>query len=176
MNGLSASDSDARMMVFSGNANPILARNIVDQLRLQLGNAIVTRFSDGEVQAEIMENVRGKDVFVVQPTCAPTNDNLMELLVMIDAVRRSSAYRITAVVPYFGYARVNESFGWLGRTHVYRFHISDPIYFNKSLKFTIEHGHNNCLTLDLASVAYWYQQAPAAELPPLPDADGLEVI
>ncbi len=105
MNGLPASDSDAHMMVFSGNANPKLARDIVDQLRLQLGNAIITCFSDGEVQAEIMENVRGKDVFVVQPTCAPTNDNLMELLVMIDALRRSSACRITAVIPYFGYAR-----------------------------------------------------------------------
>jgi len=105
MNGLSASDSDARMMVFSGNANPKLAQDIADQLRLQLGNAVTTRFSDGEVQVEIMENVRGKDVFIVQPTCAPTNDNLMELLVMIDAVRRSSAFRITAVIPYFGYAR-----------------------------------------------------------------------
>jgi ribose-phosphate pyrophosphokinase len=93
------------MMVFSGNANPKLARDIADQLRLQLGNAIATRFSDGEVQVEIMENVRGKDVFIVQSTCAPTNDNLMELLVMIDALRRSSAWRITAVIPYFGYAR-----------------------------------------------------------------------
>ncbi|NNG12758.1 MAG: ribose-phosphate diphosphokinase [Halobacteria archaeon] len=93
------------MMVFSGNANPKLARDIADQLRLQLGNAIVSRFSDGEVLVEIMENVRGKDVFILQPTCAPTNDNLMELLVMIDALRRSSAWRITAVIPYFGYAR-----------------------------------------------------------------------
>jgi ribose-phosphate pyrophosphokinase len=105
MKGLPASDSDTRMMVFSGNANPKLARDIADQLRLQLGNAIATRFSDGEVQVEIMENVRGKDVFIVQSTCAPTNDNLMELLVMIDALRRSSAWRITAVIPYFGYAR-----------------------------------------------------------------------
>lgn len=71
--------------------------------------------------------------------------------------------------PYFGYARVNDDLGWLGRTHVYRFHISDPLYFDKSLKFTIEHGHNNCLTLDLASVAYWYQAAPGAKLPPIPD-------
>ena len=71
--------------------------------------------------------------------------------------------------PYFGYARVNDDIGWLGRTHVYRFHISDPLYFDKSLKFTIEHGHNNCLTLDLASVAYWYQAAPGSKLPPMPD-------
>ncbi len=70
---------------------------------------------------------------------------------------------------YFGYARVNDDIGWLGRTHVYRFNISDPIYFNKSLKFTIEHGHNNCLTLDLASVAYWYQAPPLSKLPAIPD-------
>ncbi len=105
MNGIPPSDSDSRLMVFAGNANPRLAQSIADQLRLQLGDAHVDSFSDGEVQVEIMENVRGKDVFVVQPTCAPTNDNLMELLVMIDALRRSSAYRITAVIPYFGYAR-----------------------------------------------------------------------
>jgi len=105
MNGLSASDDNSHMMVFTGNANPRLAMDIVEKLRLQLGNAIVDRFSDNEVQVEIMENVRGKDVFIVQPTCAPTNDNLMELLVMIDALRRSSAWRITAVIPYFGYAR-----------------------------------------------------------------------
>jgi ribose-phosphate pyrophosphokinase len=105
MSGLPASDPDSRMMVFSGNANPMLAQAIVDHLRLGLGNAIVGQFSDAEVQVEIMENVRGKDVFIVQPTCAPTNDNLMELLVMIDALRRSSASRITAVIPYFGYAR-----------------------------------------------------------------------
>ena len=105
MNGLPASDSDARMMVFSGNANPKLAQDIVNQLHLNLGNAIVGQFSDAEVLVEIMENVRGKDVFIVQSTCAPTNDNLMELLVMVDALRRSSAWRITAVIPYFGYAR-----------------------------------------------------------------------
>jgi ribose-phosphate pyrophosphokinase len=93
------------MLVFAGNANPRLAQSIANQLRLHMGAAHVDSFSDGEVQVEIMENVRGKDVFIVQPTCAPTNDNLMELLVLIDAVRRSSAYRITAVIPYFGYAR-----------------------------------------------------------------------
>ncbi|NNJ93338.1 MAG: ribose-phosphate diphosphokinase [Halobacteria archaeon] len=93
------------MLVFTGSANPRLAQSIANQLRLQMGAAHVDSFSDGEVQIEIMENVRGKDVFIVQPTCAPTNDNLMELLVLIDAVRRSSAYRITAVIPYFGYAR-----------------------------------------------------------------------
>jgi ribose-phosphate pyrophosphokinase len=105
MSGLPATDSDPRMMVFTGNANPKLAQDIVNQLRLNLGNAVVGRFSDAEVHVELMENVRGRDVFVVQPTCAPTNDNLMELLVIIDALRRSSAWRITAVIPYFGYAR-----------------------------------------------------------------------
>jgi ribose-phosphate pyrophosphokinase len=105
MSGLPATDSDPRMMVFTGNANPKLAQDIVNQLRLNLGNAVVSRFSDAEVHVELMENVRGRDVFVVQPTCAPTNDNLMELLVIIDALRRSSAWRITAVIPYFGYAR-----------------------------------------------------------------------
>jgi ribose-phosphate pyrophosphokinase len=105
MNAMPASDTDSQIMVFTGNANPQLARDIVRHLRLNLGAANVSSFSDGEVQVEIMENVRGKDVFILQSTCAPTNDNLMELLVMIDAVRRASARRITAVVPYFGYAR-----------------------------------------------------------------------
>jgi ribose-phosphate pyrophosphokinase len=105
MNGMPGSDEDGQIMVFTGNANPQLAMDIAGYLRVNLGEANVNSFSDGEVLVEIMENVRGKDVFILQPTCAPTNDNLMELLVMIDAVRRSSARRITAVVPYFGYAR-----------------------------------------------------------------------
>jgi ribose-phosphate pyrophosphokinase len=95
----------SQLMVFSGNANPGLSAEIAGHLSLSLGKAVVGQFSDGEVMAEIQENVRGRDVFVVQPTCAPTNDNLMELLVMIDALRWASAKRITAVVPYFGYAR-----------------------------------------------------------------------
>ena len=103
--GKDFSGSDSRMMVFTGNAHPKLARDVVARLNLPMGKANVGRFSDGEVAVEIMENVRGRDVFIVQPTCAPTNDNLMELLVMIDAIRRSSAYRITAVIPYFGYSR-----------------------------------------------------------------------
>jgi len=92
-------------MIFSGNANLPLAQKIVDHLNLPLGKAIVGRFSDGEIMVEIMENVRGRDVFIIQPTCAPTNDNLMELVIIADALRRASAGRITAVVPYFGYAR-----------------------------------------------------------------------
>lgn len=93
------------MSVFSGNANPVLAKQITSHLGLGLGRSLVERFSDGEVNVEILENVRGSDVFIVQPTCAPSNDNLMELLIMVDALRRSSPSRITAVVPYFGYAR-----------------------------------------------------------------------
>ena len=92
-------------MVFTGNANPELAKKIVSNLGIQLGQASVSQFSDGEIAVELHDNVRGRDVFVVQPTCAPTNDNLMELIVMVDALRRASAGRITAVVPYFGYAR-----------------------------------------------------------------------
>ena len=94
-----------RMMVFAGNGTPELARSIVSYLNIPLGEALVGRFSDGEVRVEILENVRGRDVFVVQSTSQPTNDNIMELLIMIDALRRASAGRITAVIPYFGYSR-----------------------------------------------------------------------
>ena len=97
--------SDDRIAVFAGNANPQLAHEIARHLTSPLGRASVGRFSDGEVNVELMENVRGRDVFIVQPTCPPVNDHLMELLVMVDACRRASAARITAVVPYFGYAR-----------------------------------------------------------------------
>lgn len=93
------------MAVFTGNANPELAGEVARHLGIPLGKALVGRFSDGEVMVEIMENVRGKDVFVIQSTCAPSNDNLMELLILMDAAHRSSAQRITAVIPYFGYAR-----------------------------------------------------------------------
>ena len=93
------------IMVFSGNANPELAKNIAEKLQTSLGKISVESFSDGEVCVEVMENVRGRDVFIIQPTCTPTNDNLMELIVMIDAMRRASANRVTAVVPYYGYSR-----------------------------------------------------------------------
>ena len=92
-------------MLFSGNANPVLAQEIATHLGVELGKAKVGRFSDGEVDVELYQNVRARDVFVVQPTCMPTNENLMELLVMVDAFKRASARRITAVIPYFGYAR-----------------------------------------------------------------------
>ncbi len=95
----------AELKIFTGNAHRALANRVVDRLRMDLGNAEVGRFSDGEVSVEIEDNVRGKDVFIIQPTCAPTNDNLMELIVLADCLRRASATRITAVIPYFGYAR-----------------------------------------------------------------------
>jgi len=105
MKGMPPSDADNRLMVFSGSANPPLAQLIANRLRLNLGKSTIGEFSDGEIMVEVTENVRGRDVFVVQPTCAPTNNNLMELLVMVDALRRASAARITTVIPYFGYAR-----------------------------------------------------------------------
>jgi len=94
-----------KLAIFSGNANLDLAQSICKDLKVKLQDALVGRFSEGEIRVKINENVRGKDVFIVQPTCPPTNDNLMELLIMIDALRRASAHRITAVIPYFGYAR-----------------------------------------------------------------------
>lgn len=97
--------TDSRMMVFSGNANPVLARDVAGYLKLPVGRATVEKFSDGEISVEIEENVRGRDVFVIQPTCQPTNDNVMELLMMIDALHRASAGRVTAVIPYYGYSR-----------------------------------------------------------------------
>ena len=94
-----------RMRIFAGNANPKLAEAVCRHLNVSLGRCVVGRFSDGEVMVELMENVRGRDVFVLQSTCAPTNDNLMEIMVMVDALKRASAARITAAIPYFGYAR-----------------------------------------------------------------------
>jgi ribose-phosphate pyrophosphokinase len=95
----------SNLTIFAGNANPKLANDVAKRLGMPLGKATVGRFSDGEVNVELLENVRGRDVFILQSTCAPTNDNLMEILVMADALKRSSAGRITAAIPYFGYAR-----------------------------------------------------------------------
>ena len=97
--------NDRRLMIFGCNANPVLTQNIASYLQQPIGKATMARFSDGETSVEILENVRGGDVFIVQPTSNPTNDNLMDLLVMVDAMRRASADRITAVIPYYGYAR-----------------------------------------------------------------------
>ncbi|MBL6986602.1 MAG: ribose-phosphate diphosphokinase [Methylobacter sp.] len=131
--------SDTSVMVFSGNANLALSEGIVKKLNMRLGMATVGRFSDGEVAVEIEENVRGKDVFVIQPTCSPTNENLMELLVMIDALHRASASRITAVMPYYGYARQDR------RSRSARVPISA-----KLVAKMIEHaGADRVLTVDL---------------------------
>jgi ribose-phosphate pyrophosphokinase len=127
------------MMVFTGNANPALASEIATYLNLPLGKAVLGQFSDGEVMAEIQENVRGRDVFVVQPTSAPTNDHLMELLVMIDALRWASAKRITAVIPYFGYARQDR------RPRSARV----PITARLVAKMLGQAGANRVLTVDL---------------------------
>jgi ribose-phosphate pyrophosphokinase len=97
--------SDSKLMVFTGSANPLLAKNVATELGIELGSAHVGRFSDGEITVEILEHVRGRDVFVLQPTSYPTNDSLMEVMVMVDALRRSSAGRITAAIPYYGYSR-----------------------------------------------------------------------
>lgn len=94
-----------KLAIFSGNAHPELTKKICEYLKVQLSDALVGRFSEGEIQIKINENIRGKDVFVIQPTCPPPNENLMELLIMLDALKRASAYRITAVIPFFGYAR-----------------------------------------------------------------------
>ncbi len=131
--------SDNRMMVFTGNANPLLAQAVVKYLETSLGKAVVGRFSDGEVMVEVMENIRGRDVFIVQSTCAPTNDNLMELCVMIDAMRRASAARITAVIPYFGYSRQDR------RSRSVRVPISARVVADM---ITVS-GANRVLTVDL---------------------------
>jgi ribose-phosphate pyrophosphokinase len=131
--------NDAAMMVFSGNANLALSEGIVRKLNMRLGLASVGRFSDGEVAIEIGENVRGKDVFVIQPTCSPNNENLMELLVMIDALKRASASRITAVIPYYGYARQDR------RTRSARV----PITAKLVAKMIEQAGAHRLLTVDL---------------------------
>ncbi|GAB4256032.1 MAG: ribose-phosphate pyrophosphokinase [Methylomicrobium sp.] len=131
--------TDASLMVFSGNANKALSEGIVKKLSMRLGMATVGRFSDGEVAVEVEENVRGKDVFVIQPTCSPTNENLMELLVMIDAFRRASASRITAVMPYYGYARQDR------RSRSARVPISAKLV----AKMIGEAGADRVLTVDL---------------------------
>jgi len=101
----SPSPGNPSLMVFSGNANPRLANAIARELGVPMGKAVVGRFSDGEVSVEIMENIRARDIYLIQSTCAPTADNFIELLVMVDALKRASASRVTAVIPYFGYAR-----------------------------------------------------------------------
>ncbi|MGO2133307.1 MAG: ribose-phosphate pyrophosphokinase [Halomonas sp.] len=129
----------SKLMVFAGNANPELAQKVAESLDNRLGNATVGQFSDGEVAVEINENVRGKDVFILQPTCAPTNDHLMEMILMVDALRRASASRITAVVPYFGYARQDR------RVRSARVPISAKVVADMMVKA----GVNRVMTMDL---------------------------
>ncbi len=128
-------------MVFTGNANRALAEEVVGHLGIDLGRATVDRFSDGEVMVELLDNVRGKDVFILQSTCMPTNDNLMEVMVMVDALRRSSAGRITAAIPYFGYARQDR------RPRSARVAITAKVIAN--MLTTV--GVNRLLTMDLHS-------------------------
>lgn len=129
----------ATMAVFTGNANPQLAQEIARHLMVPLGRAAVSRFSDSECTVELLENVRGRDVFIVQPTCSPANDHLMELLVMTDACRRASAARITAVIPYFGYARQDR------RPRAMRVPITAKLVAN----MIASAGVNRVLTVDL---------------------------
>jgi len=132
-------DINSNMVVFSGNGHPNLAKQIAEHLKIELGRAKVGQFSDGEVQVEIDEHIRGRDIFVVQPTCEPTNDNLMELLVLIDAIRLSSPLRITAVIPYFGYARQDR------RPRAARV----PITARLTAKMIATAGADRVLTMDL---------------------------
>ena len=127
------------LMVFTGNASPKLAQKVSRHLNVQLGKASVSKFSDGEIMVELLENVRGKDVFVLQSTCQPTNDHLMELMIMVDALRRSSAARITAAMPYFGYARQDR------RPRSARVAISAKVVANMLTSV----GVNRVLTMDL---------------------------
>ncbi len=127
-----------KMVVFSGSGNPRLAEKICEKLKISLGKANISSFSDGEVRVEIGENVRGKDVFVIQPTCPPVNDNLVELMIVLDALRRASAQRITAVIPYFGYARQDRK----DRPRV-------PITAKLIANILAGAGTNRVLTLDL---------------------------
>jgi ribose-phosphate pyrophosphokinase len=127
------------LMVFTGSANPKLAQRVAKHLNVQLGKATVSKFSDGEIMVELLENVRGKDVFILQSTCAPTNDHLMELMIMSDALRRSSAARITAAMPYFGYARQDR------RPRSARVAISAKVVAN----MLVSAGVNRVLTMDL---------------------------
>jgi ribose-phosphate pyrophosphokinase len=129
------------IMVFTGNANPRLAAEVVSHLDIKMGRATVGRFSDGEVMIELLDNVRGKDVFVLQSTCAPTNDSLMEVMVMVDALRRSSAGRITAAIPYFGYSRQDR------RPRSARVAITAKVVANMLTSV----GVNRLLTMDLHS-------------------------
>ncbi|TYP51662.1 ribose-phosphate diphosphokinase [Thermosediminibacter litoriperuensis] len=127
-----------RLEIFTGNANPELAREIAQNLGIMVGDAVVNTFSDGEIQVKINESVRGADVFLVQPLCYPVNDHLMELLIMIDALKRASAWRITAVIPYYGYARQDR-----------KIRARDPITAKLVADLISAAGAHRVLTMDL---------------------------
>lgn len=147
-----------RLKIFTGNANPGLAREIAQYLGVSLGEARVTRFFDGEIQVRINESVRGADVFIVQPTCRPVNEHLMELLVMVDAVRRASARRITAVVPYYGYARQDR-----------KTRARDPITAKLVANLITASGARRVITMDLhAGQIQGFFDIPVDHLPAVP--------
>lgn len=144
-----------RMKLFTGNANPYLAKEIGDYLGMTLAKAAVSHFSDGEVSVEINESVRGVDVFVIQPTCSPSNENLMELLIMIDAFRRASAGRINAVIPYFGYGRQDR-----------KSRARDPITAKLVSNLIVEAGADRVVTVDLhATQIQGFFDIPVDHLP-----------
>jgi ribose-phosphate pyrophosphokinase len=146
------------MKLFTGNANPCLAREIADYLGISVGNATVSHFSDGEISVAIDESVRGVDVFVVQPTCSPGNENLMELLIMIDAFRRASASRINAVIPYYGYARQDR-----------KSRARDPITAKLVSNLLVEAGANRVVAVDLhATQIQGFFDIPVDHLPGVP--------
>lgn len=147
-----------RMKLFTGNANPCLAKEIADYLGISVGNATVSHFSDGEISVAIDESVRGVDVFVVQPTCSPGNENLMELLIMMDAFRRASASRINAVIPYYGYARQDR-----------KSRARDPITAKLVSNLIVEAGANRVVAVDLhATQIQGFFDIPVDHLPGVP--------
>ncbi|HHW62096.1 MAG TPA: ribose-phosphate pyrophosphokinase [Syntrophomonadaceae bacterium] len=147
-----------RMKLFTGNANPCLAKEIAEYLGISIGNANVSRFSDGEISVAIDESVRGVDVFVVQPSCSPGNENLMELLIMIDAFRRASASRINAVIPYYGYARQDR-----------KSRARDPITAKLVANLIVEAGANRIVAVDLhATQIQGFFDIPVDHLPGVP--------
>jgi ribose-phosphate pyrophosphokinase len=146
------------MKLFTGNANPCLATEIADYLGIAVGNATATHFSDGEISVAIDESVRGVDVFVVQPTCTPGNENLMELLIMIDAFRRASASRINAVIPYYGYARQDR-----------KSRARDPITAKLVANLIVEAGAQRVVAVDLhATQLQGFFDIPVDHLPGVP--------
>jgi ribose-phosphate pyrophosphokinase len=147
-----------KLKVFTGNANPALAQEIAEYLDINLGNAKVARFADGEIKLEINESVRGMDVFIVQPTCAPVNDNLMELLIMIDAMKRASAKRITAIIPYYGYARQER-----------KLKARDPISAKLVANLLTAAGADRIVAMDLhANAIQGFFDIPVDHLPGVP--------